>query len=124
MSVMGKARSEVADGLKAAGLIVKDHVPAKVVPPLVILGTGSPMLEYAGNYGQEFTYRLQVGCIVGTKPNPEAATALEEMVETVLLNLGDWDVDDVTPLEMIPLNDAYYVSCTLSISNTITIGEK
>ena len=122
MSGMTAARMAVVEDLQAVGFTVKDHVPAKVVPPLVIVSTGDPMLEESGTYSQtKFIYHLTLYVIIGTKPNAESVSGLDDMVEKVIFNLGDWTIEHVSPPEMRTANEYQFLTVSVSIKNTINI---
>lgn len=122
MAGMTDARAQVATDLRAVGLTVKDHVPEKVVPPLVVMGARDPMLEPAETMsGLDFKFNLNLLILIPMKPNSEALAQLEAFVEKVLYNLGDWDLEDVEPIVYMKLNDNLYPSVEVRISKTITI---
>lgn len=108
--------------LQAAGLAVKDHVPEKVVPPLVLMSADDPMLEESETMDPtEFEFHLNLLVLIGTRPNSDTISALEAMVEKVLFNLGEWTVKKVGPVVMMTANDSVFPSVEISISKTITI---
>lgn len=123
-----EARVSVVEDLQNVGLTVKDHVPAKVVPPLVIIGTGDPYLEESETFrgynqnGSDFVVRLELFVITGTATNSAATKTLDEMIQKVIFNLGEWKIDGVSAPYMATANDAVYLTSRISISNTITIG--
>lgn len=118
-----ETRQQVAADLRDAGLKVKDHIPAKVVPPLVILGTGDPYVEEGSTFANtNMVVNLELFCVVGTQPNAEAMNALDEMIETVIFNLGDWSVAGVSAPFMASANDAQYLTSRISINNTFELG--
>lgn len=123
MAGMTEARLALTEALQGTGYVVKDSIPAKVVPPLVILSTGAPMLdnEVSTFNGIQYDFHLVLFVVSGTKPTPDALAGLEEMVETIILNLGDWSVEEVGPPEFRSANDQNYLNVAISITNTITI---
>ena len=123
---LSEVAASVAEDLTGAGLKTTDHVPAKVVPPVVIISTGDPYVEQENDStfsGDTFVVHLELYLVVGTATNSAATNALNEMIEKVIFNLGDWHIDSVTPPFMAPHNDSVYLSAKVSITNTITIGE-
>lgn len=121
---LSEVAASVAEDLQAAGLKTSDFVPPKVVPPLVIIGTGDPYVEEGKTYNQsEFVVHLELFCVTGTATNSAATTALNEMIETVIFNLGDWTIDGVSAPYMASANDAQYLTARVSITKTITIGD-
>lgn len=124
MDGMTGAREELAAQLQEAGLNVKSHVPPKVVPPLVLISTGDPMLdnEVTTFNNVEYDYHLVLYIVGGTAATEVALKATEAITEKVLLNLGDWTVDRVGPPVYMPANDANYLTIAIQVHNTITIG--
>lgn len=122
MAGMTEARTQVATDLRAVGLTVKDHVPEKVVPPLVIMGPKDPMLEEADTMsGLDFNYNLGLLILIPIRPNGQVLNDLEALVEKVIFNLGDWSISNVGPVVYMSMNDSVYPSVEVSISKTITI---
>lgn len=122
MSGMTAARKQVAADLQAVGLFVKDHVPEKVVPPLVLLRAGSPMLEEGETLSNtEMVFRLGLLVLIKDKPNAEATADLETTIEKVVYNLGDWTLEDVGQPFFAEHNGSRYPAVEISISKAIEI---
>lgn len=122
MAGMTKARAELMADLQSVGLAVKDHVPEKVVPPLVIMGAKDPMLVPGITMsGLELTFNLGLLVLIPYKPNSEALKSLEETVEKVLFNTGGWDVVSVGSPVYMGFNDSQFPSMEIILSKTITI---
>lgn len=123
MSGMTDARKAVTADLQAVGLTVKDHVPEKVVPPLVLLRAGGPNMLEPGDTldGAEMVFHLGLLILIKNKPNAEATEDLESTIEKVLWNLGDWDLDGVGQPFFAQHNGYEYPAVELSISKSITI---
>lgn len=117
-----EARQQVAADLQEVGLNVRSFIPAKVTPPIVIMGTGDPYVEQGNTYDPtQFVCHLELFVIAGTSDNEAALGKLEAMIETVIFNLGDWHIDGVSSPFMATANDGQYLTSRISISNTITI---
>lgn len=115
-------RLQVVEDLESAGLVVEDHVPERVTPPLVLISTGEPYLEEADSFNNtEFVCHLELFLVAETATNSAATKALDQMIETVILNLGDWTIDSVGAPSMYNANDSVYLGSRVSISNTITL---
>lgn len=120
---LSEAATSVADDLKEVGLKVSDFVPAKVVPPLVIIGTGDPYVEADNTFGREsFVVHLELFCVTGTATNSAATKSLNEMIEKVIFNLGDWSIEGVSAPYMATAGDSQFLTSRISIQNTIEIG--
>ena len=120
---LSEVSASVGDSLRSADLKVSDFVPAKIVPPLVIIGTGDPYLEEAGTFADEVIVYLELFCVVGTSTNSAATAALNDMIQTVLFNVGDWDIVRVSAPYVATANDAYYLTSKIEIKNNIGIGD-
>ena len=120
---LSEVAAQVADDLRSVDLKVSDYVPAKVVPPLVIIGTGDPYVEQGGTFGNDFVVHLELFIVTGTAINSVATTALNNMIQKVIYNLGDWEIESVSAPYMATANDAQYLTSRVAIKNTITIGE-
>jgi len=118
---LNEVAASVAEDLRSVDLKVADTVPAKITPPLVIIGTGDPYVEMGGTYAKEFVVSLELFLVVGTGTNATAVTALNEMIEKVIFNLGEWDIDSVSAPYMASANDAQYLTSRVQIKNTIEI---
>lgn len=124
MAGLTEARIGVAADLDAAGLNVVDHIPAKVTPPMVIIGTGDPYVVQGDTFSAtEFVVRLELFCIAGTAVNSAATKALDGMISKVIFHLGDWDIEGVSAPYMAAANDAQFLTSRITVTNTIEIQE-
>lgn len=119
MSVLTDLRTDVVDSLQAAGLQVESHIPADVEPPLVLIEFGSPYLEPGGTF-HETQVNLVLRCVVASADNLTVTNDLDDMLETVISNLADWELVAVDP-QMYQANDNVYLSAAVQISNTIQL---
>jgi len=120
---LSEVASTLASELQEAGLVTKDHVPAKVVPPVVIISTGDQYVEETETYDRsELKVNMELYLVTGTATNSAATVALNEMIEKVIFNLGDWNIDYVGPPFMGEANGNMYLSARIRITNTFTIG--
>jgi hypothetical protein len=77
------AKIEFKLDLVAAGLIVSDHVPERITPPIVIINNGSPYLQPA-SIGKEYTLTLELICVAATATNKMASERLDALLEQVI----------------------------------------
>ena len=125
VSAITDARIDVAAGLTDAGMHIIDHIPGRVAPPVVLIGTGDPYLQQldANTFdATQFQLRLELFAIAGTATNEVAIAQLETMVEQIIINLGDWTIENVSPPFMASANDAQYLTSRITITNQITLG--
>jgi hypothetical protein len=77
------AKIEFKLDLVAGGLIVSDHVPERITPPIVIINNGSPYLQPA-SIGKEYTLTLELICVAATATNKMASERLDALLEQVI----------------------------------------
>ena len=64
---------------------------------------------------------LELFCVTGTATNASATDALDQMIEKVVWNLGDWNIDGVSAPFMANSGGNAYLTSRISISNKIQI---
>ena len=77
------AKVEFKLDLVAEGLIVSDHVPERITPPIVIINNGSPYLQ-PSSLGKEYTLNLELICVAATATNKLASERLDALLEQVI----------------------------------------
>ena len=77
------AKVEFKLDLVAEGLIVSDHVPERITPPIVIINNGSPYLQ-PSSIGKEYTLNLELICVAATATNKLASERLDALLEQVI----------------------------------------
>jgi hypothetical protein len=117
------SKAEFALDLTNAGLDVLDYVPERIVPPIVIITSGSPYLvpETVGN---EYRLGLNLTLVASTATNEEATLALDELIaDTVnaVSKLGYVVLKTVNPPFRLAANNAEYLASELSLDLSITL---
>ena len=117
------SKAEFALDLTNAGLEVLDYVPERVVPPIVIVTSGSPYLvpETVGN---EYRLGLNLTLVASTATNEEATLALDELIaDTVnaVSKLGYVVLKTVNPPFRLAANNAEYLASEINLDLSITL---
>jgi hypothetical protein len=117
------SKAEFALDLQNAGLDVLDYVPERIVPPIVIVTSGSPYLvpETVGN---EYRLGLNLTLVASTATNEEATEALDQLIaDTVnaISTLGYVVLKTVNPPFRLAANNAEYLSSELILDLSITL---
>lgn len=117
------SKAEFALDLQNAGLDVLDYVPERIVPPIVIVSSGSPYLV-AETVGNEYRLGLNVTLVASTATNEEATEALDELIaQTVsaISTLGYVILKTVNPPYRLAANNAEYLASDLNLDLSITL---
>jgi hypothetical protein len=117
------SKAEFALDLQNAGLDVLDYVPERIVPPIVIITSGSPYLV-AETVGNEYRLGLNVTLVASTATNEEATEALDELIATTvhaLSQLGYVVLKTVNPPYRLAANNAEYLASDLNLDLSITL---
>jgi len=117
------SKAEFALDLQNAGLDVLDYVPERVVPPIVIITSGSPYLV-AETVGREFRLGLNLTLVASTATNEEATEALDELIAdtvTAVTSLGYVILKNVNPPYRLAANNAEYLASDLNLDLSITL---
>ncbi len=117
------SKAEFALDLQNAGLDVLDFVPERIVPPIVIVTSGTPYL-IAETVGNEYRLGLNVTLVASTATNEEATEALDDLIaQTVsaISTLGYVILKAVNTPFRLAANNAEYLACDLNIDLSITL---
>jgi hypothetical protein len=117
------SKAEFKLDLQSAGLDVLDYVPERIVPPIVIVNSGSPYLV-TETVGNEYRLGLNVTLVASTATNEEATEALDELIaQTVsaISTLGYVILKAVNTPFRLAANNAEYLACDLNIDLSITL---
>lgn len=121
MAATTTAREELIADLTAADLNVLDH-PLKVGKNSVAIQSEDPQIVKIQGFSLSFIYSLKVHVIGGNPLVAGSLKPLEDMVETVLINLGDWRIDNVDSAKPADCGDGnVFLATTITISKTIHI---
>ena len=117
------SKAEFALSLTNAGLDVLDYVPERIVPPIVIISSGSPYLV-AETVGREFRLGLNLTLVAATATNEEATEALDELIAetvTAVTSLNYVVLNAVNTPYRLSANNAEYLACDLNLDLSITL---
>jgi hypothetical protein len=117
------SKAEFALDLQNAGLDVLDYVPERIVPPIVIVSSGSPYLV-AETVGREYRLGLNLTLVAQTATNEEATEALDELIAntvSAITGFGYVILNAVNAPYRLAANNAEYLACDLNLDLTITL---
>jgi hypothetical protein len=117
------SKAEFALDLQNAGLDVLDYVPERIVPPIVIVSSGSPYLQ-AETVGREYRLGLNLTLVAQTATNEEATEALDQLIATTvsaITGFGYVILNGVNTPYRLAANNAEYLACDLNLDLTITL---
>lgn len=117
------SKAEFALALTNAGLDVLDYVPERIVPPIVIITSGSPYLV-AETVGVDYRLALTLTLVAATATNEEATEALDELIAdtvTAISTLGYVVLKAVNTPYRLAANNAEYLAADLTLDLSITL---
>lgn len=115
------SKAEYALALTALGLKVSTYIPERVVPPVVIIGPGSPYLTPA-TLEHELTMNLELMVVSATAVNVKSTELLDKALETILKgNPGYAKVTSVGQPYALQTNNAEFLTANVSVELRITI---
>ena len=123
MSTLGDLRNDVATQLTTdTDIPSSDFVPARIVPPLYLVTSGSPYIESGDTYGS-FKVRMNVDVISATAANDVSTEALDTMVEDALVSLVNMGIgiENVQQPYQLDTGNAQYLSTTITVDKIINL---
>jgi hypothetical protein len=117
------SKAEFALDLQTAGLDVLDYVPERIVPPIVIITSGSPYLV-GESLSNDYRLALNLTLVAATATNEEATEALDELIaDTVnaISTLGYVILKSVNTPYRLAANNAEYLAADLNLDLSITL---
>lgn len=115
------SKAEYALALTALGLKVSTYIPERVVPPVVIIGPGSPYLTPATLDG-ELIMNLELMVVSSTAVNVKSTELLDLALETILNgNPGYAKVTSVGQPYALQTNNAEFLTANVGVELRITI---
>jgi len=117
------SKAELALDLQNAGLEVLDYVPERIVPPIVIISSGSPYLV-TETVGNEYRLGLNLTLIAGTATNEQVTEDLDDLIAKVvsaLADLGYVILKSVNPPFRLAANSAEYLAVEVNLDLSITL---
>jgi hypothetical protein len=123
VSEITAAKAEFALALADAGLDVVDYIPGRVVPPVVIISSGSPYIT-TESLGNDYELNLDLKCVAMTADNQMATNALDLLVEQVINALSDLhyiQMKQVNQPYALEANGAVYLAADVGVMVSITL---
>lgn len=115
------SKAEFALVLQEAGLNVFPYVPNRIVPPVVVIRSGSPYLEPT-TLGNEYNLGLDLVVLATTAVNEVATEKLDEALQTLLNALPNYALlGSVGQPQIFTENGAEYLGATVSVTLEITL---
>lgn len=115
------AKEQLRDEFTAAGLDCVEYIPERVIPPLVVINSGSPFIT-ADTVLNGYAMNLELVLIAGTATNEFATEQLETLIQDVLRALPNYAVlNSVEKPFALAINNSEYLSCNVNVEISITI---
>ncbi len=115
------AKAQFATALTDAGLTVKEFIPERFVPPIVIIAASGNYLTKA-SVSAEYNMNLDLMLVAQTATNVKATEQLDELIQDTLRALPNWvGLVDVSQPFTLQTNNAEYLTATVRVDLRITI---
>jgi hypothetical protein len=115
------AKEQFRDVLVDAGIEAVEYIPERVIPPIVVINSGSPFLV-PETIGSEYKMNLELVLIAGTATNELATEQLEDLIEDVLQALPQYAaLQRVEKPFALAINNTEYLSTNVIVELSITI---
>jgi hypothetical protein len=123
VSEITAAKAEFALAMADAGIDIMDYIPGRVMPPVVIIASGSPYLvpETVGN---EYELNLDLKCVAMTADNESSTNALDLLIEQVVhatSNLHYVQLKQVNQPYGLEANGAVYLTADVNIMVSVSL---
>ena len=116
------SKAEYALALTALGLKVSSFIPERVVPPVVIIGPGSPYLTPTLLDGGEWVMNLELMIVASVAVNVKATELLDKAIETILNgNPGYARITSVGTPYALQTNNAEFLTANITVDLRITL---
>jgi len=121
-------RQDVVTALESAGLTAFPFFPERPVPPLAVVVPAARYVsqpDEARTFCTEFSVSLDVVLIMGRGTNQAALDALDAALETVIIALGNYTIDEVTVYKINLNAGQEHLAATCTITRPdVTIAEE
>tara|TARA_R110000796_G_scaffold3134_1_gene12065 strand:+ start:5462 stop:5830 length:369 start_codon:yes stop_codon:yes gene_type:complete len=115
------AKEQFRDALIAADLDCVEYIPERVIPPVVVINSGSAFLV-PETLGNQYTMNLELVLIAGTATNETVTEELENLIQKVLRALPAYAVlQRVDRPFALAINNAEFYSTNVNVELSITI---
>jgi hypothetical protein len=114
-------KAQLATDLATATIEVLDYIPERLVPPIVVISSGSPYFEQA-NFTNDYKINLDLLLVAATAVNEDATEALDNLISDVVQALPSYaNMQTVQKPYALAANNAEYLATTLSLELFITL---
>lgn len=115
------AKEQFRDVLVAAGIECVEYIPERVIPPIVIINSGSPFI-IPETLGSQYIMALELVLVAATATNETATEELEDLIEQTLNALPAYaELQRVDKPFALAINNAEYLSTNVFVEISITI---
>jgi hypothetical protein len=115
------SKVEYALALTALGLRVFSYIPERIVPPVIVVTSGSPYLTPVTVDG-EWLMNLEVMVIAAPAVNSKATELLDKALETLLNGNPDYArIVNVSQPYSLQTNNAEFLAANLTVEMRITL---
>jgi hypothetical protein len=121
MSTLGGLRTTLVEALAVTDAAqVLDHVPARIVPPALVVSPGVPYVRPGTTYGTHLV-TLVVTVVVGVGTNATLTATTDDLVEQVVTaTRAAFDLVEVSPFYQFTSGGAAYLAADITITDTVT----
>lgn len=122
MSLM-ETRQSVATDLQEAGINAYTHSTRRVNPPCAIVLLDEPYVETPDvqAFNSEFKVNLVVYALVANATIDTMVNKLDDLIEMVIFNLGEWTVGGIQ-VDYWTVGENVYFGARIPITNTFNLG--
>jgi len=121
MSEINIAKVQFRDALTAAGIDIKEYVPERVIPPVVLMQGGGTYIV-PETIGNEYTLGITLTMISATAMNEISTEKLDELIEQTLKALPSYArMVRVAKPYSVAVNNTEYLSADMELELSITI---
>jgi hypothetical protein len=115
------AKQQLRDALVAAEIDCVEYIPERVIPPLVVINSGSPFI-IPETLANGYVMGLELVLVAETATNEFATERLETLIQDVLRALPNYaELQRVDKPFALSVNNAEYFSTNIFVDISITI---
>lgn len=127
LSTLTGLREEIVDAINAAGIKAIHYVGENIVPPVAIVVPNEPYVSAPvgeNTFRKPFSVSLQVLLIGPKATNKGIAERMDQMIETVLDALEDWDITEVTAPGETSIKGVVYGGAVVTLVQNISLDKE
>ena len=121
MSEINTAKLQFKDALIAEGIDIKEYVPERVIPPVVLMQGGGTYIT-PESLSKEYTVGITLTMISATAMNEMSTEKLDELIEQTIKALPAYArMVRVAKPYSVAVNNTEYLSADMELELSITI---